>query len=131
MDIIRKVDLNINEQKKYDIIKKLVDTQSNKGRAAIALGITRMQVDRLVIAYKEKGKAVFVHGSRRHKPAVTPQRNQGCCCEPLPHEILWGKFHTFCRAAEEKWRHLPVRIHSIKLSEGGKHPFSACYESEE
>lgn len=56
---------------KYEVIKKLVDSQGNKDRAAMTLGITRRQVDRLIIAYKEKGKAAFVHGNRGRKPAVT------------------------------------------------------------
>lgn len=71
VDIIRKVDLRMEEQQKYDVIKKLVDTNGNKGRAALALGISRRQVDRLISAYKEKGKAAFVHGNRGRKPAIT------------------------------------------------------------
>lgn len=61
----------MDEQKKYEVIKKLVDSQGNKDRAAMTLGITRRQVDRLIIAYKEKGKAAFVHGNRGRKPAIT------------------------------------------------------------
>jgi len=61
----------MSEQKKYEVIKKLVDSQGNKDRAAVTLGITRRQVDRLIIAYKEKGKAAFVHGNRGRKPATT------------------------------------------------------------
>lgn len=61
----------MNEQKKYEVIKKLVDSNGNKDRAAITLGITRRQVDRLIAAYKEKGKAAFVHGNRGRKPAIT------------------------------------------------------------
>lgn len=61
----------MDEQKKYEVIKKLVDSRGNKDRAAITLGITRRQVDRLIIAYKEKGKAAFVHGNRGRKPAIT------------------------------------------------------------
>ena len=38
VDIIRKVMLTMNEQKKYEVIKKLVDTNGNKDRAAIELG---------------------------------------------------------------------------------------------
>ncbi len=45
----------MDEQKKYEVIKKLADSQGNKDRAAITLGITRRQVDRLIVAYKEKG----------------------------------------------------------------------------
>lgn len=61
----------MDEQKKYEVIKKLVDSQGNKDRAAMILGITRRQVDRLIIAYKEKGRAAFVHGNRGRKPAIT------------------------------------------------------------
>ena len=56
---------------KYEVIKKLVDTHGDKNRAALKLGITRRQVDRLIIAYKSKGKAAFLHGNRGRKPAIT------------------------------------------------------------
>ena len=71
VDIIRRIDLNMDEQRKYDVIKKLADSQGNKDRAAMTLGISRRQVDRLVAAYKAKGKAAFVHGNRGRKPAIT------------------------------------------------------------
>lgn len=71
VDIIRKVELRMEEQQKYDVIKKLVDTNGNKDRAALTLGISRRQVNRLIAAYKEKGKAAFVHGNRGIKPAIT------------------------------------------------------------
>ena len=65
---MRKVELRMNEQKKYDVIKELVDHNGNKNRASKKLGISRRQIDRLIIKYKEKGKAGFVHGNRTHKP---------------------------------------------------------------
>lgn len=71
VDIIRKVELRMEEQQKYEVIKKLVDTNGNKDRAALKLGISRRQVNRLIAAYKEKGKAAFVHGNRGRKPAIT------------------------------------------------------------
>ncbi len=61
----------MDEQKKYEVIKKLVDESGNKNRAAKTLGITRRQVNRLIKAYKEKGKAAFIHGNRGRKPAIT------------------------------------------------------------
>lgn len=67
--IIRKVDLNMKEQIKYDIIKKLVDTNGNKQRAALKLGITTRHLNRLIKGYKEQGKKFFVHGNRGRKPA--------------------------------------------------------------
>ena len=71
VDIIRKVDLRMDEQKKYEVIKKLVDTNGNKDRAALTLGISKRQVNRLIAAYQERGKAAFVHGNRGRKPAIT------------------------------------------------------------
>lgn len=69
--IIRKVELNMNEQNKYDIIKKLVDTNGNKQRAALTLGITTRHLNRLIKGYKEHGKDFFVHGNRGRKPINT------------------------------------------------------------
>lgn len=68
---MRKVELRMNEQEKYDVIKELVDHNGNKERAALKLGITERQVNRLIIKYKERGKEGFVHGNRGRKPATT------------------------------------------------------------
>lgn len=65
---MRKVELRMNEKEKYEIIKELVDHNGNKHRAALRLGISKRQVDRLIINYKEKGKSAFIHGSRSKKP---------------------------------------------------------------
>ena len=56
---IRKVELRMNEQVKYETIKKLVETNGNKQRAAVTLGCTVRQVNRLIKAYREKGKAAI------------------------------------------------------------------------
>ena len=71
VNIIRKVDLNMDEQRKYEVIKKLVDTNGNKDRAALTLGISKRQVNRLIAAYRERGKAAFIHGNRGRKPVIT------------------------------------------------------------
>ena len=68
---MRKVELRMKEKEKYEIIKELVDHNGNKNRAAKKLGISRRQVDRLIIKYKERGKEGFVHGNRNKKPATT------------------------------------------------------------
>ena len=65
---MRKVELRMNEQEKYEVIKEIVDHNGNKNRASKKLGISRRQIDRLIIIYKEKGKAGFVHGNRTRKP---------------------------------------------------------------
>ena len=68
---MRKVELRMKEQQKYDVIKDLVDHNGNKNRASKKLGISRRQIDRLINIYKEKGKSGFVHGNRSRKPSNT------------------------------------------------------------
>ena len=52
---MRKVELRMNELEKYNIIKNLVDNNGNKNVASIKLRLSRRQIDRLIIKYKEKG----------------------------------------------------------------------------
>ena len=46
---MRKVELRMNEQRKYEEIKNLVDHGGNKKRVALKLGISIRQVNRLII----------------------------------------------------------------------------------
>ena len=69
--IMRKVVLRMNEQFKYEIIKKLVDENGNKKRAAQKLKCSVRTINRLIKLYKEKGKGGFIHGNRDRKPACT------------------------------------------------------------
>ncbi len=66
---MRKVVLTLKESEKYLIIKKLVETNGNKKRAANKLGLTVRQINRLIAGYNEFGKEFFVHGNRGRKPA--------------------------------------------------------------
>ena len=68
---MKKVELRTMEQIKYETIKNLVDNNGNKHRAAIKLGITLRQVNRLIQIYKSYGKAGFVHGNRGRLPKKT------------------------------------------------------------
>ena len=49
---MRKVELRMNEKIKYEVIKELVDHNGNKNRAAKKLGLSRRQIDRLIIKYR-------------------------------------------------------------------------------
>ena len=68
---MKEVKLRMNEQEKYEVIKELVDHKGNKNRASKELDISRRQIDRLIIKYKEGGKSAFVHGNRGHVPSKT------------------------------------------------------------
>ena len=67
--IIRKVDLTMNEQKKYEVIKNLLDSDGNKNRAACLLGCSRRTIDRLINSYRLYGKAAFSHGNKGRSPS--------------------------------------------------------------
>lgn len=70
--IIRKVELSMDEQKKYEVIKALASQcNPNKQRAAITLDCTVRHINRMLKGYREQGKAYFMHGNRGRKPANT------------------------------------------------------------
>lgn len=68
---MRKVVLRMNEQYKYVIIKKLVDTNGNKKNAALKLNCSVRTINRLIKVYKNEGKKGFVHKNRNRKPSTT------------------------------------------------------------
>lgn len=72
---MRKVVLRMNELEKYKIIKNLVDNNGNKNNAVIKLHLSKRQINRLIIKYKEKGKSSFVHGNRSKKPVNTSDKS--------------------------------------------------------
>jgi len=65
---MRKVNLKMEENQKYITIKKLVETNGNKKRAAINLNCTIRTINRMINGYKKNGKEYFVHGNRGRKP---------------------------------------------------------------
>lgn len=54
---MRKVNLRMKEQNKYEVIKEVVEHGLSKERASLRLGIKIRQINRLIIIYKEKGKS--------------------------------------------------------------------------
>lgn len=65
----------MNEEKKYKVIKAVVENRKKKNRACVELDLSLRQVNRLVKAYQEKGKLAFVHKNRGKKAKhATPER---------------------------------------------------------
>ncbi len=65
---MRKVELNMTEEFKYNTIKRLVETNGNKNSAALKLECTRRNINRMIQGYQEHGKAFFQHGNKGRKP---------------------------------------------------------------
>lgn len=68
---MRKDQLRMNEIYKYEIIKKLVDSDGNKKSAAIKLKCSMRHLNRLIKKYHCEGMLGFVHGNRGKKPSTT------------------------------------------------------------
>ena len=66
---MKKVELRMKEEIKYLTIRKLVETNGNKKRAAIKLDCSCRSIDRMIAGYKTKGKEFFVNGNRGRIPA--------------------------------------------------------------
>ena len=68
---MRKVELRMNEQEKYEVIKKLVGTKGGVKRAALKLDCSVRTIYNHIRGYKETGKEHFVHGNCGRKPVHT------------------------------------------------------------
>ena len=68
---MKRINLRMNEQQKYDVIKSLIDHNGNKKAAALKLGCTLRTINRMIIKYNQHGKESFVHGNRGRKPKHT------------------------------------------------------------
>lgn len=68
---MKKVELRLKENRKYIIIKKLVEANGNKNAAALKLNCTKRNINRLIAGYKKDGKEFFIHGNRGKKPVHT------------------------------------------------------------
>jgi hypothetical protein len=66
---MRKVDLNMTAEFKYNVIKKLVETKGNKTAAELKLACTRRTINRMIKGYEQEGKAFFIHGNKGRTPA--------------------------------------------------------------
>lgn len=100
----------MSEQHKYEVIKKLVDEDGNKNRAALNLGLSRRQVNRLINAYKKKGKAAFIHGNKGRKPATT-------ISEATKHDVVDLYRTKYWDANFAHYTELLAKYEDIHLSE--------------
>ena len=56
--------LNDKEQKKYEIIEKVINGEMTRKEAMIELNLSRQQIYRLIKLYSSKGQDGFIHGKR-------------------------------------------------------------------
>jgi len=100
--IMKKVELRMNEQNKYEIIKKLVETDENKKRAAWMYSKNNQQ---LIIKYKKQGKKRFMHGNRGRLPAsAVPLDIKNKIISLYINDFSGANFTHFCEIVESDFR---------------------------
>jgi transposase len=58
----------MKEQQKFEVIKRIVDNDGNKKRAALEIGCSQKTVSRLISGYKNHGKMFFSHKNKGRRP---------------------------------------------------------------
>ena len=97
---MRKVVLRMSELYKYEVIKKLVDTDGNKKNAALKLNCSVRTINRLIIKYKNEGKKGFVHKNRNRKPSTAVSNEVKQRVIDLYRTKYYGSnFHSLFRAS--------------------------------
>lgn len=111
---MRKVELRMNEEYKYQIIKKIVETNGNKKRAALKLQCSVRTINRLIIKYKTEGKQAFIHGNRGRLPSTTiPLNMKNKIISLYINEYSNANFSHFCEIAH---REFDVKISDTTLN---------------
>lgn len=67
---MKKAELDPREERKYEIISKLVETEGNKKAAAVKLGCSTRTINRLIQVYKSEGKKGFSHKNKGRSPST-------------------------------------------------------------
>ena len=109
---MRKVLLTVNEQKKYETIKKLVETNGNKQRAAMALGVTVRTINRMIKRYKSEGKEAFSHKNKGRKPS-------NAFSQEFKNEIITLYMNIYENGNFRHFRELLAKNHGIYISDSG------------
>jgi transposase len=111
---MRKVILNMNENEKYLTIKKLVDTNGNKKRTAMHLGCSERHINRMIIGYKDKGKAYFIHGNRGRTPAHTISSETKQTILDLYRSKYFDSNFAHCVELLEKHNSISISVSSLR-----------------
>jgi len=69
---MRKVDLRMNEQNKYEIIKDVANKRTSVFKFS---SCSIRNIFKLKSLYLNKGKEGFIHGNRNRKPSITLSEN--------------------------------------------------------
>lgn len=91
---MKKVELNLKAQEKYEVIKRLVEKDGNKERAAVKIGCSIRTINRLIVTYKKEGKSGFLHGNTGRKPSHSLSNDQKAELITLYNNKYWDANFT-------------------------------------
>lgn len=111
---MRKVELKMKEQRAYEIIKKLSEGKTTKEIASVKLNLSIKQINRKLKAYKEFGKASFIHGNRNKKPATTISPELKKDIKNIYFEYYDGANFTHFAECLEKYHNIKISARSIR-----------------
>lgn len=106
---MRKVDLRMNEQLKFDTIKRAASKEISTKRASTLLKCTIRTVYNLIKTYKTSGKEGFIHGNRGRKPTTT-------LSDELSKKIISLYRDTYINANFRHFQDLLAEKENIKIS---------------
>ena len=111
---MRKVILNLKENKQYEVIKKLVETNGNKKRAAVKLNVSDRHINRLIKKYKKQGKEGFIHGNRNREPVNKINKELRTEIQDIYCKELYDA--NFRHATELLDKHYDIKISDTTLN---------------
>ena len=105
--------LSQENQKKFDVIKAVVEGKTTVEAAAALLDISCRQIYRLLAKYKQNGKAAFYHGNKGRKPkhAFSEEKKK------IIADIYKNKYYdkSLAQAAELMAKHDDIILTSREL----------------
>lgn len=104
----------MNEAEKYKTIKKLVETDGNKKRAAITLQCTPRTINRMILGYKTMGKEFFSHGNKGRKPAHTISAESKALILDLYRTKYFGASYTHFTELLGKFEKIIVSVSVVR-----------------
>ncbi len=119
---MKSIQLNMNETKKYLVIKAIDQGKKTKNRACVELNLSERQSNRLLLAYQQKGKEAYFN--RKTKVFVIKEVDGDIYLniadkiyhtkELLVHELYSKNFEP--EQKKERRKYIPPQTHPWKLT---------------